>query len=448
MFKKICAATLLFFFVLIQAAAPAAAQEPPSTPVPLDTGFPDISANAAILYSVDTDTIVYEKNADDRIHPASTTKILAVALAMELCDDLDNTIVTVPEGVWSEFMGMNISHADLKAGEQLSMRVLLNCMIVQSANEAAVALAAHYGRETFLRLMNEKAAELGCTGSYFSNPHGAFVDNHYTTARDMLLITKWALSIPGFWEMSQQARYYKEATNLSEGVTLVTTNYMQDQNSRYYTSYIKGIKTGTLNTAGRCLVSAAVQNGNSYLCLVFGAPMESTDRIWPDGMSSFTDTKIICDWAFQTLEIINVVDTAIAVTEIGLRHAADRDTLLLYPDGSLFAVNNTGNEAASEVSYEYDLPDSVKAPVSQGDVIGTANVYYGGRHVGQVNLISREDVGRSGFMMFIDTMGDILSSAPAKIIYIVILLFVLFYLFYMLIWVPRAQKKRKRKKRK
>lgn len=445
--------TLACAVTLLPGLATAAEQDPSlaADDLPVyqtgDFGFDvDISANAVILLNLDTNTIVFERNADTRLHPASTTKIMSVALAMELCDDLDGTIVTVPDGVWNEFQGLDVSHANLKAGEQLSMNALLHCMMVQSANEAAVALAAYYGRDDFMRMMNEKATELGCTDTHFSNPHGAFVANHYTTARDMLLITQWALSIPGFFEMSQLARYYKEPSNLSEGVTLVTTNYMQDPYSKYYTPYIHGVKTGTMNTSGRCLISVAEQDGARYLSLVFGCPMENTDRIWEDGVSSFTDTRLICDWAFDNLALVNVVNSDTAVAEIRLRYAAGRDALLLYPDGELLAVTNRGDEPL-EIRYEYDLPERINAPIEAGDVIGAADVYYGERLIGRVNLVSREYIGRNGFVMVMDTLGDILTSTPAKIIYIILLLFVLFYLYYMLVLVPRAQKKKKRRKR-
>lgn len=445
MFKKLSATILILVCIIVSAASPAAALDF----VPIDYGFDEyVSANAAMLVNLDTDTIIYEKNADTRIHPASTTKIMSIALGLELCNDLEGTIVTIPNDVWVEFQGLDVSHAGLKAGEEITMKDLLYCMMLQSANEASVALADYYGRDEFLRKMNQKAAELGCQDTHFNNPHGAFVADHYTTARDMLIITQWALTVPGFFEMSQLSRYYKAPTNLNDGVTLVSTNYMQDPGSRYYTPYIKGIKTGTLgSTAGRCLVSAAEKDGVTYLCLVFGSPMEPDNRIWEDGNSSFTDTRVLCDWAFANLDLVNVVDGSTVAADIKIRFASDRDTLLLYPDGELYAIAPKDSEEPLTVHYEYDLPENIKAPVQAGDVIGTAEVYYGGQYVGQVNLVSRENVSRSAFMMFIDTLGDILTSTVAKIIYIVLLLFVLLYLYYMLVAVPRAQKKKKSKKK-
>lgn len=441
MLKKLCAAFLSLFFLFALPAGRAAALDLPQ-PQPLDTGMPALNANAVILYSVDADQLIYEKNADERIHPASTTKILSVALAMELCDDLEGTIVTVPEGVWGEFQGMDISHANLKVGEQLTMKDLLYCMMLQSANEASVALAAHYGRDNFIQMMNDKATELGCTGSRFSNPHGAFVENHYTTARDMLIITQWAMEIPGFWEMSQQSRYLRPATNLGGNEWLATTILMQDPyNATYYEPYIKGIKTGTLEASGRCFISAAQQDGATYLCLVFGAPRDTELN------ESFVVTKTICDWAFATLDLVNVVDPTTAVTEIKLRHASGRDSLLLYPDGELLAIHNINNEETAGVQYEFDVPDRVKAPVEAGDVIGTADAYYDGRYVGQVNLVSRETVARSGFVLLIDTLGDILWSIPAKIIYVLLLLVVLAYLFLLVPYARKQEKKRKQKRR-
>jgi D-alanyl-D-alanine carboxypeptidase len=439
--------TAVVLIILMFSAMPAApVAQAAETIETLDVGFDvELTANAAYFINLDSGLVIYEKNANERVHPASTTKIMTAALVMTMCADLENTIVTVPEGVWSEFEGEDVSNAGLKVGEELTMNQLLHCLLLQSANEAAVTIAEYYGYDVFVKAMNDKARELGCNDTNFENPHGFMGDNHYTSARDLAVITQWALSIPGLWDITQKSRYEKAQTNMNEAVTLVTTIEMQDPNSRYYTSYIKGIKTGTLDAAGRCLVSAAQRDGVTYLLVIMGAPYENVNTVWEDGTSSYTDTKLCYDWAFENLKLMNVVDNTEAVTEIKIRHAARRDNLLLYPVDDMYAVDRIDSEILHETRYEIiDVPESIKAPVNEGEVIGRAKVYYGDIYLGETDLVARETIERNVFTMIMDAMTDVLTSTVAKIIYVVLLIVVIFYLYYVKIVVPKAQKKHRK----
>lgn len=409
----------------------------------------ELTCNAVYLKNLDTGEVILSKNADIQVHPASTTKIMSAALALSLCDDPENTMVTIADDIWVEFDGLNVSSAGLKGGEVVSLYDLVCCMLLQSANEGASAVAEYFGWDYFIGLMNDKATELGCTGTHFTSPHGVFVADHYTTASDMAKITEWAMTVPGFYEISQMAYYTKAATNLNEEVTLVTTNYLQNPNSSLYTSYVKGIKTGTLDEAGRCLVSTAQKNGTTYLLVLLGGPFESDTRWKSEGASSvFTETRLLYDWAFDNLELTSVTDTGAVVAEIGLKHASRRDTLLLYPAEDLFTMVNKNTEADPVVTFETEVPESVKAPITVGQEIGSAKVYLDGELVGEVALVAREDIPLDRFVLLMDGIQSVLTSTAAKIIYILLFFIVAFYLFYMLVVVPRAQKKRRRRKKK
>ncbi len=422
----------------------------PSVSAESDYGFNvETTSKAVYFINLTTGEVLYEKNADNQLAPASTTKIMSAALAMEMCADLDGTVVTVPNGIWNEFSGLNVSNADLKPGEELTMHELIYCMLLQSANEAASTVAGYYGRDEFIAAMNDRAKELGCTGTFFSDPHGVtYMSNggNYTTASDLAEIARWAVGVPGFWDISQQSRYDKRETNKNAAVTLTTTVLMQDRWSggSYYTSYIKGIKTGTTDEAGRCLVTAAQKGGATYLLVVLGAPTDPDDRIWSGGNSAFTETKLIYDWAFENLSVNNVVDTATIVDDIKLRYANGRDTLLLYPDGELYTTVNVSDTEAPLVEYKCDLPDSINAPVTTGQIIGSAEVYYNGRLVGTTNLVSRETIELSRFVYIMDNISAVLSSKPAIIIYVILLLFAAIYLYFALVVMPRQQKRKRR----
>ncbi|MBR5045618.1 MAG: D-alanyl-D-alanine carboxypeptidase, partial [Oscillospiraceae bacterium] len=175
--KKIIAISALLI-IIIGSVSPAFA-----APTNIELGV-EVTAEAAYVVNEDTGRVVYQKNADKKMYPASTTKIMSAALAMSMCDDLEGTMVTVPYDIWVEFEGIDISNAGIHGGEIMSLGDLVHCMLIQSANEAASAVASYFGRDEFIEAMNRKARELGCTGTHFVNPHGLYDDDHYTTARD------------------------------------------------------------------------------------------------------------------------------------------------------------------------------------------------------------------------------------------------------------------------
>ena len=437
--------SLLLITLFTASLAPALAAES------ADYGFNvDVASNAALLISLDTGEVIYEKNADVQLHPASTTKIMTSALAMEMCADLKGTTVTVPEGVWAEFDGLNVSTAGLVVGEELSMYDLVCCMMLQSGNEAASTVRDYYGSQAFLDMMNQKAAELGCTNPHFNNPHGVFSADHYTSARDLAIITQWALTVPGFKEISEMARYDKAETNKNEAVTLVSTILLQDPNSYYYSRdiNINGVKTGTTDEAGRCLVSTAQKGGMSFLLVTLGGPLETDSRYWElGGSSAFTDAMLIYKWAFDSLALENVVDVSEAVAEVELKYARAKDALLVYPDSAVFMVINKNAEGERVVTYATELPEDVKAPVTNGQQIGSARVMLDERYVGDVKLVAREEIPLSRFVMTMDIVAEVMSSRPAKIVYLVLIIAVMIYLWFAFVVVRNQKKNRKKRRR-
>lgn len=455
--KFICAAVKRFFmrqlfslllliaFALSPFSAGAAevgadAQRPASD---LDyTAELELYAAAAYLVNLETGRVIYRHNSSTRVAPASTTKIMTSALALSLCEDPENTVITLPDDLWEEFYGIDISHAGLLGGEELTLEQLVHCMMLQSANEAASGVASHFGSQAFIDLMNNKAAELGCSNTHFVNPHGLYDPDHYTTAEDLFRITKWALSVPGFYEIACKARYELPETNKNYEKTLATSILMQDKSSAYYTSYIRGIKTGTLEQSGRCLVSTAEKNGMSFCLVLMGCPMENTATFWEDGRSVFNETRVIYDWLFDNAALINVVSPDTVTAEIALRYAAKKDSIILYPLGELYAIVRRNSETKPIIRYETDLPDFIEAPVSAGQEIGAARVYADDIYLGEVKLISREGVERSWFVMAMDKITVLLTSRTAYIIYAAVIVIVLFYTYYILVLVHRSRRRK------
>ncbi len=256
--------------------------------------------NSKALYMVDLNTqeVVYQKNAVQQFEvSASCTKIMTYIVAVESIADLVNTKITAGSYVSAMLQGTDSSLSGIRQGEQLTALQLLNCMMIPSGNDAALVLAEYIGNgdiNIFVDKMNEKAAELGCTNTHFANPHGLHDDNHYTTAEDLYKITQYAMSLPYFMDIVTQTEYTLPPTNLYTGErTIYTTNKMMDKNEPvYYEPYIEGIKTGSHDEAGYCLVTTAQKNGQRYMIVALGAPIG-------DVHGEMLDTKNLYDWAFQ-----------------------------------------------------------------------------------------------------------------------------------------------------
>ena len=404
----------------------------------------EITAEACYIVNWDTGRVVYQKNANKMMYPASCTKIMTAALAMEMCDDIHNTIVTVPNGVWNEFDGINISNAGLAGGEEMTMYDLLCCMLLQSANEAASTVAAYFGRDEFIQKMNEKAAELGCTGTHFTNPHGLYNAEHYTTAEDLYKITEWALTVPEFWEITCMARYDLPETNKHYERTLISTNKMQETTSGYYTSYIRGIKTGTIDESGRCFVTAAEKDGVTYVAVFLGAPTEIDTRHWSQGNSVFTNARLTFDWLYRNVSMEKVAPAGTPVTEVTLKYAADRDYIMLYTAQDASTLIDLNSDEDPVLTYETEIPQYLEAPVSAGQIVGTARVYSDGIYVDTVELMATEDIKLSRIARILDFIARILTSTPAMVVYALILVLGSFYVYYVVIVLPRATKQRQR----
>ncbi|WP_343252489.1 D-alanyl-D-alanine carboxypeptidase family protein [Ligaoa zhengdingensis] len=395
----------------------------------------DVSAEAALLVNLNTGDIIYEKNADQRMYPASLTKLMTCILAFEMCPDLDGTTVTAKAYIYDEFYGLNVSTGDIRRGETMTMRQLIYAMLMQSANEAASIVADYLGDGSipyFAEMMTERAKELGCTGTNFVNPHGLFDENQYTTARDMYLIAKHAISIPGFLEIASTVHYEVGSTNIHESLAWNTTNTMMRKGTTYYYEPVKGLKTGTLPEAGKCFVSTASQDGFDYLCVVLGAPIVQDENGREIDNKAFDDTKKLYEWVFDTFSIKTLMEKGRDVTEIPLRLAKDVDYMKLASDERFSALVPDEIEASSVV-LEYELPEYITAPVKKGDRVGTARLILAGEQIGEVPLVATFSAERSAVAYAMDRLETVTLSYWFKFGVVFLASFVVFYIILMVL---------------
>lgn len=260
----------------------ATTEHPETTEYPDDPSKePDLVSNAAIVMVADTGQILYEKNAYDKKYPASITKILTSTIALEHGIDFNETVTISENAVWDVERDSTLIGLDV--GERVTVGDLINATMVKSANECAYALAEHVAGDivSFAKLMNEKAAEIGCENTHFVTPNGLHDDDHYTTAYDMALITQYALQNETFRELAGTLSYTVPATNLTEETRpLWNGNKMINPAEPYYYEYCEGGKTGYTSKANNTLVTFAKKDNLELICVIMdcdGAKYAYTD---------------------------------------------------------------------------------------------------------------------------------------------------------------------------
>ena len=391
------------------------------------------NTKAISFINLDTDTQVYSKNADEKMYPASTTKIMTYIIVSEKVSDLENTKVTVKEEVLKQLDGTGSSVSGIEPGEVLSVKQLLYCLMIPSGNDAAVVLADFVGDgdiKKFVNMMNEKAKELGCTGSHFANPHGLYAANHYVTANDMVKITKYALTLPDFLSISSEVISYARG---EDKPPLVTTNSMINKTADdgyYYYQYAKGIKTGHLDESGYCIISMGIYSGYNYLCVALGAPSVDEDGNDIEKNYSMLDSRSLYRWAFTSLDIKTVLNEEDPVGEIKLNLAWNRDTLILTPESNVSSVLPK-NVSVSSIEVKVEKPESINAPVTKGQKIGTAILSYANQEIARVDLVASESVDKSAFLSFINVLNNIITSKIFIVSLVIVFMLVVAYVVMM-----------------
>ncbi len=412
----------------------------------------DTHSEILLLVSLDDGSVVFDKNADKQTSPASLTKIVTAMLVLENCDDLDE-VITIPSYTIRMFDGLNSSNAGLMPGEQISIRNLMYCLLVKSANESAAILADYVSGSVadFVALMNEYVQGLGCKNTQIMNPHGLDEAGQYTTANDIAIIVKHAISSAfaqrdRFIKITSITKYTVPATNLSGERYLRSTNYLMNSGiSDYYCPYAKGIKTGTTKEAGRCVVSTASKDGYSYLGIVMRAPFYDIDNDNVKENCAFVDCKLMFNWAFENLKLKPVVTRTQIVTVVDLKLASGTDVIRLVPEKEIYALVPSGVGADNVLiqPVEGSLPETIEAPVEKGQIVGQAVVLYAHEQVAKVNLVAAESVARNPLLYMWKMVKVVANTTVFKLIAIMIFLILIFFIVLTIYINYKKRQKRK-----
>lgn len=413
---------------------------------------PDVEVVSDGYYMVNTDlgTVVAAKNEHKRCYPASLVKIMTCIIALERCSDLD-TLMEVTYDATNEFWEGDpnkegASHVSIAIGQSnLTMRDCLYGLMVASGCEAANIIAYNVGGgsiDNFIDLMNAKAKELGCKDTHFSNAHGLWESDNYTTPYDLYLITKFAYDeFPIFSEIVSTTEYMMPANkNNPDPYTIVNTNALirNISENAYYYEYATGTKTGSLDVywdengvehkGFRNLISTATKNGFNYMLVTVGAPYMTDEGEKLN--HQLTDHISLYRWAFKNLQIKEIINEHTVISNIKVDMGEDADVVILKPSASFSTLLPTNLDTSIikqkiTITAETNDNDAVVAPIDKGQVMGTLELMLDGEVIWETNLIASQSIELSQFEYTMRMINSIFDKTWFKVCIILLALLII-----------------------
>ena len=324
---------------------------------------PAVSAASAVLLDADSGRILYARNENEERAIASITKLMTALVAAEYLDDLSQTITI--QKAWTGIEGTSLY---LKAGEEISLETLLYGLLLHSGNDAAVALAAHCAGdvETFVGWMNQRARDLGMTGTHFSDPNGLGDEDHYSTALDMARLGAACLKNP---VVSQIVA--------TKSIVLEGRSFTNHNKLLWQYEGCTGMKTGYTRQAGRTLVSSAERDGQKLVCVTLN-----------DG-NDWADHKALLDYGFETYPRQVLAEEGGTLRRMTVEESLLRQVPVVARETVAYPLKE-----GEQVTAKIQLPKTARAPVTQGEIAGTVTFYKGERQVGRTYLVWGKSAGQ------------------------------------------------------
>ena len=343
---------------------------------------PELQCTHAILVDANYGEVLYDKKADEKAYPASITKVMTALLVLEAIDSgkltKDQQITAGPTTL--QDMSGNYSTANLEPGDVLTVEQLLYCLLLPSANEAGniLAVAVDGSIEAFVEHMNTRAAELGCKGTHFVNPHGLHDPDHYTTAYDISLYMTEALKHELFRTIIHTATYVLPATAHMGEQTFYNTNALIS--NFHYSGYVYdkciGGKTGTTDEAGRCLVAAAESGDTLLISVILGSGVVDPNGAKRQGQ--FTESTKLLKWGFDNFRRVTISQGNDPVDKVAVTLSRQADEVMVKPEGEVVRTLPKDLDPSLIETTIHLNSDTVEAPVEEGQVLGTMTLSYEG----------------------------------------------------------------------
>lgn len=403
---------------------------------------PENNAKSALVYNMDTNQIIYSKNIQEKVYPASITKIMTAALLLEHIKDYEETVTISKDLDYSDLI-VGSSTANLQDGEEVTYDTLLKCIMVSSANEACNTAARYVAGSVpeFVKMMNEKAKELGCKNTHFTNTHGLPDDDHYTSAYDMLLITKYALSVKDFDKYCNISSFELPPLEGKPRKYYTTNNLiMKNRGEATYFKHAKGVKTGTTKAAGSCVVSYADDGKSKYMTLVFGEKIDENGT-----KHSFTTAKSLFEWAYANHKSVQVIFPNDPIYEIKVKNGKGKDFISLTAKDKHYVTLKKGEQKEDVIEITSEATKEVSAPIDKDTVLGYAKVLYSGKEVLKVPLYATENMERSEVLYALSLLKNFFSN-PLTIA--VCLILVILLIWYIILMIKKNKRKYKKVRRK
>lgn len=465
-FALFLAVLLLFSALSVQAApaGPGEAQESAQpTPTPAPTPKPEVESEllvqmepaackAALLMDAQSGEVLYALNEDEHNYPASITKVMTALLTLEAVDRGELTLET-PITASSTF-GYDLESGgttqNIQAGETMTVLDLLYCVLVPSANEACNILAEAIAGDvpSFVDAMNERAQELGMENTHFANAHGLHNANHYTSAYDVALMTREALKNDTFITIVSSRSHVVPETNLHKERKLSSTNALINPIYGGGYTYPKaiGVKTGSTSAAGKCLVSAAVNRGETLICVVLGAEELKDESGTITDRQQFSESRRLLKWGFDTFQRKSLYDEKRPVREVAVELSADTTAVALKPQEPMEAMLPTDLDPADFQQDVTVYQDPVEAPVEAGQILGEMTVRNGDTTYATVKLVAAASAQRSDFLWTLRQAENFFSQLWVRVALVALVVLIVVLILRFGVFKPRKGYYRRRKR--
>jgi len=397
---------------------------------------PQLNGQAAVLVDLDAGRVLYGYNMDDERAPASLTKVMTVLLALEAVDagrvGLDEMIVAQDDCL--EGLEDDSSTSGIGPGVSISMKDLLYCALLQSANEACNIIGRYIAGSIsgFVEQMNRKAEQLGCKHTHFVNTNGLPAENHYSSAYDQYLIFAEAMKHPLFMEISNVTSYQAESSAVNNGEPIGNSNALINITSiysnggRYLYEGASGGKTGYTRAAGYCLISTAQRNGVRLLAVAMGC--DGALNAQTEDYYNFIDSRTLYDWGFNNFSYRTLLSENEIVERQDVELAEGNAAAMLRPQGEVRAL--MPNEVTdADIRREVILyNETLRAPIGAGTVLGEVRIYVGSSLYGSSRLVNSSAIELSRNAYLARRIGEILSKGWVITLLSILAVFTVIYL--------------------
>lgn len=364
-----------------------------------------LNSESAVLVSLDTDMILMEKNADKKQMPGPLVNIMTAVVCLEKCYDIEDE-VTMDESVYNHLYDTeyydDLRFADIIEGDVLTYTDMLYAMLLTSSVEAAETIAYQVGEKSidkFVDMMNEKAEKIGLESTHFTNPTGMYDPDQYTTARDMVKLTEYALKVPLFETIATTYTYEPTVPNTENHKKLdewfwTHSNSMMDKESKYYYPGARGIKTANLEKGGRNIITTVSKDGNKYLAVLMNSPINDEDGNVFYG--HLEDAVNVFNWAYSHFSYQVVLADTAELGELPVSIAEGNDYVLAKPREELTLLwpDSVDVSLISKDNITW-YKNALQAPVKKNEPLGEVTLEYSGEPIATVELVAVSDVERS-----------------------------------------------------